>query len=138
MLNILADSEAFPDAGKVLLDAFEQCDSCCGVVCAIGVPCEEAREVLDCPQRLIAADFGLTSGSYPLQRQCAIFVRTCRRNKAVVMANHRVVNEGVSDHLDLAQETYSWCWKRVVKVSNTISSNTDDVWMLIGILQVDT
>ena len=49
--------EPFDHAAEVLLDAIEDVDGGLRVVGAVEVPGEEAREVLDCAEGFVAADW---------------------------------------------------------------------------------
>jgi hypothetical protein len=56
VLDEFGQAHSLADAAKVLLDAIEDVDGGLRVVGAVEVPGEEAREVLDCAEGLVAAD----------------------------------------------------------------------------------
>lgn len=56
VLDELCQAHGLADAAEVLLDAIEDVDGGLRVVGAVEVPREEAREVLDCAEGLVAAD----------------------------------------------------------------------------------
>lgn len=57
MLDELCQAHGFAHAAEVLLDAIEGVDGGLRVVGAVGVPGEEAGEVLDCAEGFVAADW---------------------------------------------------------------------------------
>ena len=57
MLDELCQAHGLAHGAEVLLDAIEDVDGGLRVVGAEGVPGEEAREVLDCAEGLVAADW---------------------------------------------------------------------------------
>jgi len=78
VLGVLADAHDFPGGGKVLLHGLPRRDGGDGVALAHQVPAQKARQVLERPQRLVAADGG--------------------GDKAQVVGDGRVMGEGVDDH----------------------------------------
>jgi hypothetical protein len=56
VLDEFGQAHSLADAAEVLLDAIEDVDGGLRVVGAVEVPGEEAREVLDCAEGLVAAD----------------------------------------------------------------------------------
>jgi hypothetical protein len=57
VLDELCQAHGLAHGAEVLLDAIEDVDGGLRVVGAEGVPGEEAREVLDCAEGLVAADW---------------------------------------------------------------------------------
>jgi hypothetical protein len=58
VLHILADAKRFPRAAETLLQLFEDGDASGRVVRSVEVPGQEAGEVLDGSERLVATDCG--------------------------------------------------------------------------------
>ena len=56
MLDELCQAHGLAHGAEVLLDAIEDVDGGLRVVGAVEIPGEEAREVLDCAEGLVAAD----------------------------------------------------------------------------------
>ena len=74
------------------------------MVRSVGVPCEEAGEVLDRSHGLVAADYRLLVDSPHNTEPC---LHTSCRDKLEVVAHHRVVDERICHHLEGVQEAYS-------------------------------
>lgn len=92
VLDELSETHRFARVAEALLDRIVGCDGGCGVVGAVEVPRKETREVLDCSQSLVAANYG----------ECLVLIRlravqrgaghTSRRDEAVEVAHGRVVD----------------------------------------------
>lgn len=78
MLDVLANAHCLAHLAKALLHSLPGGDGGGGVALAQEVPAEEAGEVLECAERLVAADGG--------------------RYEAEVVGHKGVVYEGVGDH----------------------------------------
>lgn len=69
VLDELPEAEGFASGAKRLFDLFDLVDGSLGVVGAVEVPSEEAGEVLDCAESLVAADWILVSATAVLTRK---------------------------------------------------------------------
>lgn len=128
MLDELCQAHGFAHGAEVLLDAIEDVDGGLRVVGAVGVPGQEAREVLDCAEGLVAADWVvLLGGVCCIQAadagkcvdseagivMCDQSLTGCC-DELLVVAYRRVVDEGVGDHVGRLilsiVGVWSWCW----------------------------
>ena len=101
----------FTNKPKLLLDCLPWCNLARCPICAEKVPSIESGEILDCSQELIAADSSW--------------------NELEVVSNGRVVNQGISDHLDYETKELK-CWN--TPEEEEISSCKGFVWRFHGSL----
>ena len=98
MLDELCQAHGLAHGAEVLLDAIEDVDGGLRVVGAEGVPGEEAREVLDCAEGLVAADWAVVLG-------CVVLLYTGGRCREVCVDTEAGI--AVCDHL-LVVATNFW------------------------------